>query len=151
MKIITGRFGEMEVEDKNILSFDSGLLAFEKLTRYILLDIPQISNFKWLQSTENPDLAFLLVDPFSIKNDYYIEISDEIVETLGISAPEDVLAYTIVTVPPQGFKDATTNLVGPLIINWTKKKAKQIIFDNENNSIKYPLLADSSKKMGYGG
>ena len=69
---------------------------------------------------------------------------------MEISIPEDVLVYTIVNVPKSGFQDATTNLVGPLIINWTKKQGRQIIFEKDNSSIKYPLLSNA-KKMNYGG
>jgi len=145
MIIKTGRLGELVVEAQNIINFNPGLLGFENLTSFVLVDIAKIPNFKWLQSIENTELAFLLVDPFTIKNDYYMELNDEIIEKLEISIPEDVLVYTTVTVPNSGFKDATTNLVGPLIINWTQKKGKQIISERENNVIKYPLFAKSQK------
>ena len=145
MIIKTGRLGELVVEAQNIINFNPGLLGFENLTSFVLVDIAKIPNFKWLQSIENTELAFLLVDPFTIKSDYYMELNDEIIEKLEISIPEDVLVYTTVTVPNSGFKDATTNLVGPLIINWTQKKGKQIISERENNVIKYPLFAKSQK------
>ena len=151
MIIETAKFGEIIVEEDKIIKFDSGLLAFEDLTRFVLFEILENSNFKWLQSIDKPQVAFLLVDPFVIKSDYYIELKDEFVEKLGISKPEDVLVYTIVTVPGSGFKDATTNLIGPLIINITNKNAKQIIFEKGDISIKYPLFMDSVKKINYGG
>lgn len=145
MIIKTARLGEIEFEEENIINFNPGLLAFEDLTNFVLVDIADIPNFKWLQSIENTELAFLLVDPFTVKNDYSIELNDEIIEKLDISVPEDVLVYTIVNVPKSGFKDATANLVGPLVMNWIKKKGKQIIFESESNMIKYPLLAKSQK------
>lgn len=151
MIVKTAKLGELVVEARNIINFNHGLLGFENVTSFVLVDIPEIPDFKWLQSIVNPELAFLLVDPFTIKKDYYVELSDEMVTELDISAPEDVLVYTIVTVPKSGFKDATTNLIGPLIINWTKKKAKQIIFERTNNTIRYPLLTNDSKKLNYGG
>lgn len=143
MIIKTARLGELVVEAQDIINFNPGLLGFENLTSFVLVDIADIPNFKWLQSIENAELAFLLVDPFTIKKGYCVELNDDVAEKLDISAPEDVLVYTIVTVPKGGFKDATTNLVGPVIINWTKKKGKQIIFERDNNSIKYPLLTGS--------
>lgn len=151
MIVKTAKLGELVVEARNIINFNHGLLGFENVTSFVLVDIPEIPDFKWLQSIVNTELAFLLVDPFTIKKDYYVELSDEMVTELDISAPEDVLVYTIVTVPKSGFKDATTNLIGPLIINWTKKKAKQIIFERTNNTIRYPLLTNDSKKLNYGG
>ena len=147
MIINTAKFGELVVEAQNIINFNPGLLGFENLTSFVLVNIAETDNFKWLQSIENTELAFLLVDPFTVKKGYCVELNDNILEKLEISIPEDVLVYTIVTVPKSGFKDATTNLVGPLIINWTKKKGKQIIFERDNNSTRHPLLTNDSKKM----
>jgi len=151
MIIETARFGEIEIEENNIIEFCSGLIAFEDLTRFALFDISENANFKWLQSIDKPQVAFLLVDPFTIKQDYYVDLSDELAEKLEVLIPEDVIVYTTVTVPKSGFKDATTNLVGPILINWRKKKAKQIICERENNLIKYPLLANKYMKLSYGG
>jgi flagellar assembly factor FliW len=139
MIIKTARFGEVELNENDILNFSPGLLAFESLTRYILLDIVESPFFKWLQSIDNPELAFLLIDPFVIKKDYNVDINDELADKLGISMAKDVLVYTIVTVPHSGLKDATTNLMGPLVINWPKKQGKQIILDGMNYNIKFPL------------
>jgi flagellar assembly factor FliW len=151
MIIKTSRFGELEVAEQDIVKFDPGLLGFEQLTRYILMDIAEIPDFKWLQSIDDPQLSFLLVDPFTIKPGYCVELSDDVVNKLEIKEPEQVLVYTIVTVPKSGFKNATTNLVGPLIINWLKKKGKQIIFERDNNTIRYPLISHDSRKLNYGG
>lgn len=151
MIIKTARFGELDVAEQDIVEFNPGLLGFEKLTRYILMDIAKIPDFKWLQSIDEPKLAFLLVDPFTIKKSYCVELSDDVVNKLEIKEPEQVLVYTIVTVPKSGFKNATTNLVGPLIINWLRKKGKQIIFERDSNSIRYPLISNDSRKLNYGG
>lgn len=138
MNAKTAGLGEAVIENSNIISFDPGLLAFEHLHRFILLDIVENTHFKWLQSLDNPEVTFLLVDPFTVKNDYSVDLSEEVREKLGIETAEDVIIYTIVTVPVSGLKDATTNLVGPLVFNWRKKVARQIIC--EGNIIKYPLM-----------
>ena len=151
MIIKTARLGERVVEEQDIINFNPGLLGFETINSFVLVDIAGTPDFKWLQSIENTELAFLLVDPFTIKKSYCVELNDDVLEKLDISVPEDVLVYTIVTVPKSGFKDATTNLVGPLIINWTRKKGRQIIVERDNNTIKYPLLTNDSKKLNYGG
>lgn len=147
MKVKTSRFGEIEVEEKNILDFKQGLLAFDHLRKFLLLDIPENPAFKWLQSLEDPEITFLLVDPFLIKTDYSLELADSLQDELQIEKEEDVLVYTTVTVPKSGFKDATTNLVGPIIINWKKKRGKQVILEQEGLSIKYPLFPQNTVKM----
>jgi len=151
MIIKSDRFGEIRVDENNILYFASGLFAFESLTRFVLLDIAESPIFKWLQPVENPEIAFLLVDPFTIKKDYCVELDDTLVNELGIEEQEDVLIYTTVTIPESGFKNATTNLIGPIIINWRGKKGKQIIVEKGDIDIKYPLSASCFKKTNNGG
>jgi flagellar assembly factor FliW len=151
MIIKTARFGELVIAEHDIVEFRPGLLGFEELTRYILMDIAETPDFKWLQSVDEPGLAFLLVDPFTVKKGYCVELNDDVAAKLEILEPEHVLVYTIVTVSKSGFKNATTNLVGPVIINWIKKKGKQIIFERDNNSIRYPLMSKDSRKVNYGG
>lgn len=136
---------EAAAKAPNVIDFSRGLLGFENLTCFALADIPGIPNFKWLQSLGDKKPAFLLVDPFTVKKGYSVELNENILEKMEISVPEDVLVYTIVNVPKSGFQDATTNLVGPLVINWTKKRGRQIIFEGDHRSIKYPLLSKAKK------
>lgn len=151
MMIQTARCGAIQVSENNIINFSPGLLAFEDLTRYVLLDITESPYFKWLQSLDNPELAFLLVDPFTVKNDYYVELNQPLKEKLGIKVPADVLIYTTVTVPKSGLKDATTNLMGPVIINCPARLGQQIILDRENDALKYPLVPKDYMKLRAGG
>lgn len=145
MVLKTARLGEVMVEEENIINFNPGLLAFEGFSRFIMLDIAESPKFKWLQSIDKPEVVFLLVDPFKVKDDYYVDLKDELLDSLSISTPEDVLVYTIVNVPASGLKDATANLVGPLIINWRQKCARQIILEYGDNEIKYPILDNKPK------
>ena len=151
MELTTKRFGKIQIEKENILLFAGGLLGFEKLSEFILVDISENPAFKWLQSTVEPDLSFLLVDPFLVTGDYSLALDDELLEELHIDKERDVLVYTIVSVPKGGFKHATTNLVGPLIINWREKRAKQIILEDPKLDIKHPLFPQDTKKAASSG
>jgi len=140
MIIETTRFGSMEIDEQKIIKFRPGLLAFEDLSDYALIDIAENRDFKWLQSIKEPDLSFLLVDPFIANPDYRVELQAEMMEKLNIAQAEDVLIYTIVTVPAGGFKESTTNLVGPLVINWREKKGVQVVLEKDGLDVKYPLF-----------
>ncbi|MBO8167956.1 MAG: flagellar assembly protein FliW [Thermoanaerobacteraceae bacterium] len=146
MELETKRFGKIQVAEEKILHFQNGLLGFEGLSKFVLLDIDENPAFKWLQSAEDMGLSFLLVDPFLVAKDYSVELDDDLLAELEIERQEDVLVYTIVTVPPSGFKDATTNLVGPLVINWRKNRAKQVVLEDESLAIKYPLFPEQDNK-----
>ncbi len=140
MIIDTARFGPLDIDPQAILRFQPGLLAFETWNEYVLVDVPENPDFKWLQSTEEPGLAFLLVDPFVVKPEYRIELQAEMMGKLNICQPEDVLIYTIVSVPAGGFREATTNLIGPLVINWREKQGSQLVLEKDNLMVKYPLF-----------
>ena len=63
MKVQTTRFGSVEVDDSRILEFTNGLLGFSSYTQYALLQPDDDGLFFWLQSTEAPELAFVVTDP----------------------------------------------------------------------------------------
>lgn len=151
MKITTELFGELTVEEESIIEFKEGLLAFEDLKRFILVDVKENHFLKWLQSVDDSSLYFLLVDPFIIKPDYSIELSDSLQEELEIEKEEDVLVFSIVTMPKSGFKDATANLLGPVVINHRSKKGKQVVTDGDETNLKYPLSPETPKKASSGG
>lgn len=140
MIIDTARFGQMDIDEQNIIKFRPGLLAFEDLSDYVLIDIAENRDFKWLQSIQEPGLSFLLVDPFIANPEYRVELQAEMMAKLNIAKAEDVLIYTIVTVPAGGLQEATTNLVGPLVINWREKRGVQAVLEKDDLEVKYPLF-----------
>ena len=134
-----------------IIYFTSGLFSFADLTRFELADIPQTPFFKWLQSLERPEVKFLLLDPFVIKDDYQVELDDVLIAELEIAQPDDVIIYTTVTVPSAGLQEATTNLVGPIVINWKRGKGKQVIIAGADENVKYPIARGYLAKASNGG
>ena len=65
VKIETSRFGSLEVPEDRVIRFPVGLLGFPRLNRYILIDYKD-TPLKWLQSVEDPDVAFIVTDPKTI-------------------------------------------------------------------------------------
>ncbi|WP_028307524.1 flagellar assembly protein FliW [Desulfitibacter alkalitolerans] len=145
MLVKTRQFGEISIDDKEIITFPAGILAFEENRRFIIIPVENNPFFSWLQSIDEPSLSFLLIDPFSIQLGFYVDIDESLKDELEIKKQEDVLVHTIVTIPKEGFKKATTNLLAPIIINLEKKKAKQIVLDGMPSYIKYPLFPPKEK------
>lgn len=147
MKIDTKHFGEIEFEEKNIISFCRGLLGFEEIKKYILIDNEDTGGvFKWLQAVDRPDLAFVVMNPYCILHDYEFDIPDGIAEKLGIEKPEDVVVLTIVVVP-EDISKMTTNLKAPVVINSGNNKAEQVVLEDDRYSLKHPV-AQSMKDAG---
>jgi flagellar assembly factor FliW len=146
MKFTTERFGEIEVAEENVISFSKGILGFDDLKRFVLFpaDEKQDTPFYFLQSVEEGNLCFFILNTFSFFPEYDIELEDSSVVELEVEKPEDVLVFTIVTV--QGnLKEATTNLKAPVIININKRQAKQIVIEKGDYLIKQPLFSKDEK------
>jgi flagellar assembly factor FliW len=140
MILETKHFGEIELDEKSILKFDSGLPGFENVREYILIDSPdEQSIFKWLQSVDEPALAFAIVNPFLVKTDYDFEIGDEDARMLEIDNAEDVVVYSILVVP-EDLTKVSMNLKAPLIINARNKKGAQIVLDTDKYTVRHYVL-----------
>lgn len=131
----------LAVRSENVVSLPLGLLGFERIKRYALLQNPQEAPFRWLQVLDDPNLAFLVLSPFLALPDYEPDVANEDVEFLEASSPEDVLLFSIVTLRPNG--SATINLKGPIAINRLSLKGKQVVLTNAARySIEHPLPVD---------
>ena len=69
MEIITKARGKIEISEDKLLTIPEGLFGFEKYTKFALLE-SEYDPFLWLQSTEEPNVEFLIVDPFLIRTEY---------------------------------------------------------------------------------
>lgn len=123
------------------ITFKEGLPAFEEYKNFVIeLNEDKENPFHILQSLDEPELSFTIMNPFIIKADYNFILADSTVEKLEISSYEDVLVYTMVTIPDEDYKNMTTNLLGPIIINKEKKLAKQIILNDTNYTTKHRIM-----------
>ncbi|GHU61370.1 flagellar assembly factor FliW [Spirochaetia bacterium] len=136
MKVATKAYGLIEVDERQRISFPLGLLGFESLREYILLDAER-QPFYWLQSLEVEQLAFILINPFLFRPDYELDINDE--ELIGLSSPEKALIFSVVTIPADG-SPMTANLQGPLIINRETRSGKQAVLTDPRWKIKHDIL-----------
>ena len=141
MKIYTTRFGEIEILDPTIIDFPSGLLGFPKYKKFALIDLDENSPLKWLQSTEEPSLAFVVTNPNLFMPEYAIDATRKDLEDICVEHAHDVIVMVLVTVPKNPAQ-MTANMKGPILINTTNNKGKQLIVDNPDYDIKFRLLPD---------
>ena len=139
MKLKTKAFGEIEVNEKQKVFFKNGILGFEDIHNFYLLDTDEESPFYWLQAKEMPEIAFVIIDPRFVVTDYKLDVNPKELEELEIKNDEEMLIFSIVTIYEKP-EDITINLLGPIIINKKNHSGKQVINQNENYEIKHPLL-----------
>jgi len=139
MKIETTRFGTLEVDDEVIIHMTKPVLGFEEYRAYVLVETRDFEPFKWFQSVENPDLAFVVVNPLMFFPDYMIEVNPKEIEELNIDDVADIVTYAIVTIPTD-YTRMTANLQGPVLINIRTRLAKQLVMVNSRHGIRRRLF-----------
>jgi len=140
MKIDTKALGLVELDDKQRINFPQGLYGFEEYTGYVLLDA-QHPPFYWLQSVDDKETAFVLINPFLFRPDYEVNIANEELEEVGITSPENALIFAIVTIPPDG-SPMTANLQGPLVINRDTMTGKQAVLPDIRWRTRHDIIAE---------
>lgn len=147
MKINTKLFGEIEVAEERIIEFTSGMMGFEEYKRFTLIfDSEKKGNIMWLQSMEEPELAFPVMDPMKLLAEYNPVVEDEWLAPLGeVTGEEDYYLLTVLTVPSDLTK-MTANLRAPVVINMNTRKACQLIVNNEEYIVRYNVY-DYVRKM----
>lgn len=140
----TSRFGRFEYSDGDVIEFVGGLLGFNNISQFVLIQHKEGSPFRWLQSIEDGGLAFLVVDPAVYVADYSPLMPDSVACALNLSEDSPRLVYTIATIPSGRPKDMTLNLAGPLLINAETGRAKQIILDTEAFPLRFRVFAEQS-------
>jgi len=125
LAIETSRFGTLEVDDSKVITFPDGLLGFSNLKHYILLDYKDTA-LKWLQSVDDPYIAFIVVEPTVLYPNYSINLDSITRELLQLKNNYDLTI--LVTIRVEG-KKIIANLNGPLLFNSSLMKGFQILMD----------------------
>ena len=127
----SSRFGTLEINDDSVLTFPSGLLGFPESRRYVILDHDTEAPFKWLQSLDEPALAFVIIDPDLLLADYHIEVAGDALAEVQGNEESDLATAVILTIPSEDPGRMTANLRGPLLMNQRTKLCKQLVLSDE--------------------
>lgn len=131
MIIKTRDFGEITVEDSEVLEFARPIYGFEQLKRFVLLSDEGVGkDLVWLQSIEDAEICFILVNPLISVPQYAPYLSEDLQITLGKGG----LVPWCIAIIASDFKESTLNLKSPIIINPYTKLAAQIVLDED-----YPI------------
>ena len=142
MIITTKDFGEIQIQDDDVIMFKLPIFGFEEHRRFVLLHDSDIGpHFAWLQSVEETGLCFVLTDPSVLPVDYSAEIPAETAEALG-GGPCLCWAVTVIQ---KNFSNSTVNLKSPIFINENTRLAAQVILDGDY-PLRYPLVPSKEGK-----
>ena len=137
MLVRTSRFGVVEIAEDRVITFAKGLLGFPNHTRFCLLEPGQDAVVFWLQSIDDPSLAFVVTDPGLFFGDYAVPIKAEQMGELGLSSLGDAQVFVIVN---KIENNLTGTLQGPLIVNTLARRGEQVVLAEKRWTTRHVLM-----------
>ncbi len=143
VQIETTRFGNLEIDEREVISMVEPIIGFPHTNRFVLLEHKTktgVTPFKWLQSVEDPALAFVLLPAQMVEPSYKITMTRDEASKLKIEDPSDAEVWTMLVIPPNEPKKMTANLKAPVVINPKAKLGKQVVLIESKYSTKHRVF-----------
>ena len=152
IQIESSRFGALLVDEERVITFPNGLLGFPDYRRFALIQTGEENYFFWLQSVDDPNLAFVVTDPAIFFKGYEVPLRDETRQDLGMEvagegdgqaeeAPRNDETFLQVFVICNKVGEwLTGNLLGPLVVNAQNRLAQQVVLTEKKWTTRQPLM-----------
>lgn len=141
MKVNTTRFGELQVNKEDIINMSEGILGFENLKQFFVVDPGDSTLILWLQSIEDQKIAFPVIEPKIFKPDYTAKLLPSDMNSVELESLNQAKIYSILTIPSD-ISQMSANLKAPIVINNEKQIAKQIVLQDSKLSVKYEMYKE---------
>ena len=146
LRIQTSRFGLIEIKDNDLIQFPEGILGFGQLRQFVLLDDPNDEIFAWLQSCEEPGIAFPVLEPELFDSQYNPALAKSDLSALGLAEAKGFRMFTIVTIPKDPTQ-MTANRKAPIIVNVEKRTARQCVLQDNQLAIREPIFSKLQQRV----
>ena len=130
---------EIDVPDDSLITFPEGVIGFKEARGFVIFDCGDQGIFKWLQSTDIPELAFVICEASLIVPSYQIIIGSKEQDLLKLSKPDDA-AVCLILVIPEDPQETTANLLGPIVMNSESRLGMQLVLVNPEYSTRYKVF-----------
>ena len=155
IQIESSRFGPLVVDDERVITFPDGQLGFPEHKRFALIQTGEENYFFWLQSADEPNLAFVVTDPSIFFKGYEVPFREETRQALGLDADdaeeEGGREASHPIRPPEAFVQVfvicnkvgewlTGNLLGPLVVNAQNRLAQLVVLTEKKWTTRQPLM-----------
>ena len=146
MVIKTSRFGLVELKSEDVITFNEGLLGFQDLRKFVLLDDPNDDIFAWLQSCELPMVAFPVLEPELFGHKYNVNYNRNDMESLKMTVGQTPAYLNIITIPDDPTQ-MTANIKAPIVINLEHRIARQCVLQDNHLAIKEPIFTKLQSRV----
>lgn len=152
MEVTTRLFGKIDIAEDKIITLENGIIGFPDLRRFTIIfdsEKDEEKSILWFQSMDEPQFAMPVLVPNYIVPNYNPTVNDELLAPLG--KLDEANTYVLVTVKvPQRIEDMTINLKAPIIINTDTLLGAQIIVEDEDALVRFPVyeILKAAKEKG---
>jgi flagellar assembly factor FliW len=137
----TGRFGQLTIDDQDVITIPTGVLGFPEYTKFCLVDAADDTLILWLQSLDNPEIAFAVLEPKVFRTEYAVRLSGAELRELKLENVNQSAVFSILTIPSD-VTQMTANLKAPIVINLRERIAKQVVLQENEYSIKHLMFKE---------
>lgn len=142
MEIETRQFGSIEIEDDQIVTMPGGMPGFRNMKHFVIIEREEIWPFNCYQCLDDPILSFYIMSPSLFMADYKVDIQQGIREAgWEGDSPDDIKLYVIVNTSAGIPEKITANLIGPLLVNFRRHEAAQLVLHNSTYSHQHPIFS----------
>jgi len=139
MRIVHPELGEIEYGEDHVYGFPEGLLGFEELTKFVLLELEDLDPLYLLISVDDPGVSFPVMSPLGVVVGYTPPLSGADLEPLALNGAEEMALFVIVTIGPEG-REVTANLRAPLCLNVRRRLGRQCVLEDGDYDLHHPLM-----------
>jgi len=143
--LATSRFGEMIVDADKIITMTTPLLGFPEAKHFVLKPHGEKSPFLWLQSVEDQHLAFVVIPATFLLPEYQPSVPESVRGELAAAGEERLEILLILTIPAGNPQKMTANLLGPLVVNSSKRLARQVLQDMAAYDSCWPVFVEETE------
>jgi len=137
----TGSFGQITVGDGEIITIPQGILGFPDYRKYCLIDSGDDTLVLWLQSMEDPAVAFPVLEPKIFKPDYTVKLSAAELRELKLGNINQSTVLSILTIPAD-ITQMSANIKAPIVINLKEQIARQVVLQENEYGVKHPMFSE---------
>ena len=141
VKVNTTRFGTLEVAKEDVIEFKEGLLGFEQLKRFFIVDPGDQTLILWFQSVDDKATAFPIIEPKIFNPNYIVKLLPAELTSLELENLSNASVYSILTIPSNP-TEMTANMKAPIIINNKTRLARQIVLQDSKLEVKLKMYND---------
>ena len=138
-RVQSDQLGEVEVADEAVIHFPDGIPGFEECHDFVIIEDEELAPFRWLQSLDDGEIAFVVVDPVLIFPGYEVQLGPADTAAIRLGDPKRALVQVILTISEDPDK-TTANLQGPLLINADQNLGCQVLLTRSPYATRYSVM-----------